>query len=76
METYVSIKKVTDYAINVLKYFAIASSMMLISIGGALLSWVFMNGITMTASIVGMVVSTVVITLGLYELYSQKSKGR
>lgn len=36
IETYVSIGKVTDYAIGVLKYFATASSILLISIIGAL----------------------------------------
>lgn len=76
VETYVSIKKVTDYTIGVLKYFAIASSVLLISIIVALLAWTFMNGIMMVVSIVGMIISTISITLGLYELYSQKSKGR
>ena len=41
IETYVSIGKVIDYAIGVLKYFATASSILLISIIGALTAWIF-----------------------------------
>ena len=43
IETYVSIGKVTDYAIGVLKYFATASSILLISIIGALTAWIFLE---------------------------------
>ena len=45
IETYVSIGKVTDYAIGVLKYFATASSILLISIIGALTAWIFWSAV-------------------------------
>jgi len=72
IETYVSIGKVTDYAIGVLKYFATASSILLISIIGALVAWIFWNAIGMIVAIVGIVVATIVLTLGIYELHIQK----
>lgn len=76
VETYVSIKKVTDYAIGVLKYFAMACSILLMSIIGAFLAWIFWNAVAMILSIIGMITSTIIITLGMYVLYSQKSKSR
>lgn len=76
VETYVSIKKVTDYAIGVLKYFAIACTILLTSIIGACLAWMFWNAVAMILSIIGMITSTIIITLGMYVLYSQKSKSR
>ena len=72
IETYVSIGKVTDYAIGVLKYFATASSILLISIIGALVAWIFWNAIGMIVAIVGIVVATIVLTLGIYDLHIQK----
>lgn len=53
IETYVSIVKVTDYAIGVLKYFATASSILLISIIGALTAWIFWSAVGMIVAIVG-----------------------
>lgn len=76
VETYVSIKKVADYAIGVLKYFAVACSILLMSIIGALLAWMFWNAVAMILSIIGMMASTIIITLGMYVLYSQKDKSR
>ena len=76
IETYVSIGKVTDYAIGVLKYFATASSILLISIIGALVAWIFWNAIGMIVAIVGTVVATIVLTLGIYELHIQKRRRR
>lgn len=76
VETYVSIKKVTDYAIGVLKYFAMTCSILLMSIIGAFLAWIFWNAVAMILSIIGMITSTIIITLGMYVLYSQKSKSR
>lgn len=76
IETYVSIGKVTDYAIGVLKYFATASSILLISIIGALVAWIFWNAIGMIVAIVGIVVATIVLTLGIYELHIKKRRRR
>lgn len=56
IETYVSIGKVTDYAIGVLKYFATASSILLISIIGALGAWMFWSAVGMIVAIIGIVV--------------------
>ena len=53
IETYVSIGKVTDYAIGVLKYFATASSVLLVSIIGALLAWIFLSAVGMVIAIIG-----------------------
>lgn len=75
-ETYVSIGKVTDYAIGVLKYFATASSILLISIIGALTAWIFWNAVGMIVAIVGIVIATIVLTLGIYELHTQKRRRR
>ena len=72
IETYVSIGKVTDYAIGVLKYFATASSILLISIIGALTAWIFWSAV----AIVGIVIATIVLTLGIYELHTQKRRRR
>ena len=72
IETYVSIGKVTDYAIGVLKYFATASSILLISIIGALMAWIFLSAVGMIVAILGIMVSTIVLTLGIYELHIQK----
>ena len=76
IETYVSIGKVTDYAIGVLKYFAIASSILLISIIGALMAWIFLSAVGMIVAILGIIVSTIVLTLGIYELHIQKRRRR
>ena len=76
METYVSIGKVTDYAIGVLKYFATASSVLLVSIIGALLAWIFLSAVGMVIAIIGIVVATIVLTLGIYELHIQKRRRR
>lgn len=76
IETYVSIGKVTDYAIGVLKYFATASSILLISIIGALTAWIFWNAVGMIVAIVGIVIATIVLTLGIYELHTQKRRRR
>lgn len=72
IETYVSIGKVTDYAIGVLKYFATASSILLISIVGALLAWIFLSAVGMIVAILGIIVATIVLTLGIYELHLPK----
>ena len=74
IETYVSIGKVTDYAIGVLKYFATASSILLISIIGALMAWIFLSEVGIIVAIVGIMVSTIVLTLGIYELHIQKRR--
>lgn len=74
IETYVSIVKVTDYAIGVLKYFATASSILLISIIGALMAWIFLSAVGMIVAILGIMVSTIVLTLGIYELHIQKRR--
>jgi len=74
IETYVSIGKVTDYAIGVLKYFATASSILLISIIGALMAWIFLSAVGMIVAILGIMVSTIVLTLGIYELHIQKRR--
>lgn len=76
IETYVSIGKVTDYAIGVLKYFATASSILLISIIGALVAWTFWSAVGMIVSIIGIVLATIVLTLGIYELHIQKGRRR
>lgn len=76
IETYVSIGKVTDYAIGVLKYFATASSILLISIIGALVAWMFWSAVGMIVAIIGIVVATIVLTLGIYELHIQKGRSR
>lgn len=76
IETYVSIGKVTDYAIGVLGYFAAASSVLLISIIGALTAWVFWGAVGMVVAIVGIVIATIVLTLGIYELHTQKRRRR
>ena len=76
IETYVSIGKVTDYAIGVLKYFATASSILLISIIGALVEWTFWSAVGMIVAIIGIVVATIVLTLGIYELHIQKGRRR
>lgn len=76
IETYVSIGKVTDYAIGVLKYFATASSILLISIIGALMAWIFWSAVGMIVAIVGIVIATIVLTLGIYELHTQKRRRR
>ena len=76
IETYVSIGKVTDYAIGVLKYFATASSILLISIIGALMAWIFLSAVDMIVAILGIMVSTIVLTLGIYELHIQKRRRR
>lgn len=76
IETYVSIGKVTDYAIGVLKYFATASSILLISIIGALTAWIFLSAVGMIVAILGIIVSTIVLTLGIYELHIQKRRRR
>ncbi len=76
IETYVSIGKVTDYAIGVLKYFATASSILLISIIGALMAWIFLSAVGMIVAILGIIVSTIVLTLGIYELHTQKRRRR
>ena len=76
IETYVSIGKVTDYAIGVLKYFATASSILLISIVGALLAWIFLSAVGMIVAILGIIVATIVLTLRIYELHIQKRRRR
>ena len=76
IETYVSIGKVTDYAIGVLKYFATASSILLIGMIGALTAWVFWGAVGMIVAIVGIVIATIVLTLGIYELHTQKRRRR
>ena len=76
IETYVSIGKVTDYAIGVLKYFATASSILRISIIGALMAWIFLSAVGMIVAILGIIVATIVLTLGIYELYIQKRRRR
>lgn len=76
IETYVSIGKVTDYAIGVLKYFATASSILLISIIGALMAWIFLSAVGMIVAILGIIVATIVLTLGIYELHTQKRRRR
>lgn len=76
IETYVSIGKVIDYAIGVLKYFATASSILLISIIGALTACIFWSAVGMIVAIVGIVIATIVLTLGIYELHTQKRRRR
>lgn len=76
IETYVSIGKELDYAIGVLKYFATASSILLISIIGALMAWIFLSAVGMIVAILGIMVSTIVLTLGIYELHIQKRRRR
>ena len=76
IETYVSIGKVIDYAIGVLKYFATASSILLISIIGALTARIFWSAVGMIVAIVGIVIATIVLTLGIYELHTQKRRRR
>lgn len=76
IETYVSIGKVTDYAIGVLKYFATASSILLFSIIGALAAWIFWSAVGMIVAIVGIVMATIVLTLGICELHTQKRRRR
>lgn len=76
IETYVSIGKVTDYAIGVLKYFATASSILLISIIGALMAWMFLSAVGMIVALLGVIVATIVLTLGICELHIQKRRRR
>lgn len=76
IETYVSIGKVTDYAIGVLKYFATAGSILLIGVVGALLAWVFLSAVGMIVAFLGIMVAPFVLTLGIYELHLQKRRRR
>lgn len=76
IETYVSIGKVTDYAIGVLKYFAAASSILLISFIGALMAWIFLSAVGMIVAILGFLVSTIVLPVGIYELHIPKRRRR
>lgn len=76
IETYVSIGKVTDYAIGVLKYFATASSILLISIIGALTAWIFLSAVGMIVAILGIIAATIALTFGIYELDIQKRRRR
>ena len=76
IETYVSIGKVTDYAIGVLKYFATASSILLISIIGALTAWIFLSAVGMIVAILGIIAATIALTLEIYELHIQKRRRR
>ena len=69
IETYVSIGKVTDYAIGVLKYFATASSILLISIVGALLAWIFLSAVGM---IVAISVGIVLVPFFFVQIYKVK----
>lgn len=76
IETYVSIGKVTDYAVGVLMYFATASSILLISIIGALMAWIFLSAVGMIVAILGILVAPIVLTLGVYELHLRKRRRR
>ena len=69
IETYVSIGKVTDYAIGVLKYFATASSILLISIIGALMAWIFLSAVGM---IVAISVGIVLVPFFFVQIYKVK----
>ena len=69
IETYVSIGKVTDYAIGVLKYFATASSILLISIIGALTAWIFLSAVGM---IVAISVGIVLVPFFFVQIYKVK----
>lgn len=42
----------------------------------ALVAWIFWNAIGMIVAIVGIVVATIVLTLGIYELHIQKRRRR
>lgn len=75
-ETYVSIGEIADRVIDILKYFAVASAVLLISISGAVAAWLFLNVIAMILSIGGIIASTITLTMGIYELYIQKSRRR
>ena len=76
IETYVSIGKVTDYAVGVLRFFAAAGSIFLIGILGALAAWIFWGAVGMIVAIVGIVIAPIVLTLGIYELHTQKRRRR
>lgn len=76
IETYVSIGKVTDCAVGVLGYFAAASSVLLIGIIGALTAWIFWGAVGMVVAIVGIVLATVVLALGVCGLPTQKRRRR
>lgn len=76
IETYVSIGKVTDCAVGVLEYFAAAGSVLLISIVGALAAWLFWGAVGMIVAIVGIVLATFVLALGICELHTQKRRRR
>lgn len=76
IETYVSIGKVTDYAIGVLKYFASAGSILLVSIIGALAAWIFWGAVGVVVAIVGIVIAAVVLALGVCGLHTQKRRRR
>ena len=76
IETYVSIGKETDYSSGVLKYLATSSSILLISIIGALTALIFWSSVGMIVAIVGIVIATIVLTLGIYELHTQKRRRR
>lgn len=76
IEPSVSIGQVPDYAIGVLKYFAAASSVLLFSIIGALAAWIFWSAVGMIVAIVGIVMATIVLTLGICELHTQKRRRR
>nr|DAJ79352.1 MAG TPA: Cell-membrane associated Mucin15 [Caudoviricetes sp.] len=76
VETYISVNEATDYAIKVLKYFASASSMMLAGIVGIVAAWIFENPIGMTVAIIGTVLGSNLVTIGLYKLHIRKKKRR
>ncbi len=75
-ETYVPIREVTDRVIEVLKYFAVASGILQLSIIGALAAWIRLNVIIMILSVGGIIASTIALTIGVYELYIQKTRRR
>ena len=52
------------------------SEILLISIIGALTAWIFWSAVGMIVAIVGIVIATIVLTLGIYELHTQKRRRR
>lgn len=68
-EKFISMKAATYYAVRLLKYFAIACTIMLLSIVGAVLAWIFVNAIAMIIAVIGIIGSTVLLTIGVSKLY-------
>lgn len=74
--TYVSAKETIDYTIRVLVYFTIAFLMTACGLVGFAHSWSYDALYPMVISVAIIVVSSIVITIGIYRLYIQRKLSR